>query len=144
MDCNDARLKMQALIDRELDEAEIPRVIDHMESCYGCRQEYIGFLRLQKKLESGEYPEPPREWFDQLEKSRPRRALSRLGLLLMIGSYAVLAVYGVIQAFADGNGEFLPKLLFGGIMGGALLLLAITISDRHRESRTDRYKDVKR
>jgi len=144
MDCNEARLKMQALIDRELGEEEIPRVIDHMESCYGCRQEYIGFLRLQKKLESGDYPEPPREWFDQLEKNRPRRALARLGLILMVGSYAVLALYGLFQAFSEGSEEFLPKLLFGGIMGGALLLLAITFSDRRRESRTDRYKDVKR
>lgn len=144
MDCNDARLKLQALIDRELAEDEIPRVIDHMESCYSCRQEYIGFLRLQKKLESGEYPEPPREWFDQLEKNRPRRALSRLGLILMVGSYAVLALYGLFQALSDGSEEVLPKLLFGGIMGGALLLLAVTFSDRRRESRTDRYKDVKR
>lgn len=140
MDCQTAQLKLQALIDKELDEREIADVVNHMESCYGCRGEYIEFLKLQKKLEGAAYPEPPKEWFESLEKSRPRRSFLRLGWFLLIGSYLALLGWALVQFFQSPGEEIFPKLMVGGMIGGGVLLLVITILDRRRESRTDRYE----
>ena len=40
MDCEEAKLKMNALIDNEIDEKDVPGLISHLESCYKCRDEY--------------------------------------------------------------------------------------------------------
>lgn len=145
MDCQTAQMKLQALIDKELDENEIPEVIGHMEGCYSCREEYIGFLKLQKKLDGQTQPEPPVEWFEQLEKSKPRKSFIRLGWILMLGSYLAMAGWGIFKAIQDSSKEELfPMVMIGGMIGGAVLLLVVTLLDRRKESRTDRYKEVQK
>ena len=49
-ECDEMKLKVQALADNELEEVQIPGVVGHIESCYRCREEYIQFLTLQKKM----------------------------------------------------------------------------------------------
>ena len=50
MECQDAKLKVQALIDNELPGDDISTVVDHIQSCYNCRDEYVALLKLQRKL----------------------------------------------------------------------------------------------
>jgi hypothetical protein len=45
--CEQAKLEIQALLDNEIEEQQITPLISHLESCYGCRKEYITFLKLQ-------------------------------------------------------------------------------------------------
>ena len=142
MVCEDMKLKIQALIDNELDEREISEVLDHISSCYQCRDEYIAFLKLQKKMKGEQIPEPSREWFEQLAGKRMRKAGSVFGKVLFFGSYIVLLGYGLSQLFqAPEEGLFL-KLLVGTIFGGLLILFGITVGDRIQESKTDTYKGV--
>ncbi len=142
MECKDAKLKAQALIDNELPEEEIDAVVDHMQSCYRCREEYISLLKLQRRMKGLQYPEPPKEWFEQLQKKRGRRFASFLGLALFIGSYLVLIGYALYSLFTDSGEAIFMKIAVGGIVLGVLFLLGMTISDRMRESKTDKYKEV--
>ena len=87
MTCEQAKLQIQALRDNEIEEHQIAPLISHLESCYTCRNEYITFLKLQRKLA------------------------------------------GI-------------KIGIAGIAVGFLVLLGITIADRVRESKNDRYKGV--
>jgi hypothetical protein len=41
MNCEEARLKVQALIDSELPVEEIEANLSHIVSCYACRKAYI-------------------------------------------------------------------------------------------------------
>jgi hypothetical protein len=140
--CDEMKLKAQALIDNELDEKEIPEVVNHLESCYRCRNDYITLLQLQKKLKGVSAPQPPREWFEELPGKVFRRSISLFGKILFFGSYAALFVYAMYTFFVDKGEELFFKITVGGIVVGVIVLLGVTISDRVRESRTDKYKGV--
>jgi hypothetical protein len=142
MECKDAKLKVQALIDNELPEENIDDVVDHIQSCYRCRADYISLLKLQRKMKGLQYPEPPKEWFEELQKKRGRRFTSGLGLILFVGSYLVLFGYALYSLFADSGEGLFIKIVIAGIIAGILFLLGVTIADRVRESKTDKYKEV--
>jgi hypothetical protein len=142
MDCQDAKLKVQALVDSELPEEEIDPVVDHVQSCYQCRDDYIALLKLQRKMKGLNYPEPPKEWFEGLKKKTGRRVTSIFGQVLFIGSYIVLFAYSLYTLFTDSGEGLFIKLVIGGIVLGMLSLLGVTIADRVRESKTDKYKEV--
>ncbi len=142
MDCMESRFKMQALIDNELNENEISEVMAHVESCYNCRQEYIDFLKLQKRLAGVSSEEPSREWFEELEGSRFRRGVRKLGYFIFLGSYLFLLTYFLFRFFTDGSEDFVVRLLVGGVVSGGIILFLITLADRIREGKTDKYKGV--
>ncbi|MBN1685007.1 MAG: zf-HC2 domain-containing protein [Spirochaetales bacterium] len=142
MECRDAKLKVQALIDNELPQEEIDEVVDHIQSCYRCREDYVSLLKLQRKMKGLQYPEPPKEWFEELQKKRGRRLSSSLGLVLFLGSYLLLLGYALYSLFSDSGAGLFIKIVVGGIIAGMLFLLGVTIADRVRESKTDKYKEV--
>ncbi|MBN2050559.1 MAG: zf-HC2 domain-containing protein [Spirochaetales bacterium] len=142
MNCEEAALKIQALADGELDEKEITDVLEHIESCYRCREEYIQVLALQKKLKDARYSEPPVEWFEERYKKKGRKIGAFIGLAFFIASYIALIVYALVSMLQDPGVTLLLRLLIGGITGGVLVLFIVTLGDRIREKRTDRYGDV--
>ncbi len=142
MNCEQIKLQVQALTDNELDEKEIPRVIRHLESCYRCRNDYIELLALQKQMKVLSVPEPTKEWFEDLSKNIFRGFSSLFGKLLFFGSYILLLGYALFTFFSDSEGDLFVRILVGGIVLGFIVLLGVTIGDRVRESRTDKYKGV--
>lgn len=142
MDCNEAKLKVQSLVDTELREEEISDVLDHIQSCYRCRDEYVQLLRLQRKMKGIKQPEPPAEWFESLQKRVGRKVGSLIGQVAFVGSYILLLGYTLVTVFADNGQNVFIKIAFGGFLAGALIILGITIADRIRESKTDKYKGV--
>ena len=142
MECQEAKMKLQALLDRELEEPEIPSVMEHVESCYQCRQEYIDFLKLQKRLEGVKTEMPGDRWFETLETRKYRKGFRRAGLAAFIGSYLLLAAYFLVQFFSDAGEDLIVRILTGGVVLGAGVLFLIAFFDRRRESRTDKYKGV--
>ena len=142
MECNDAKMKAHALVDGELPEAEIDTVMEHVQSCYQCRQEYVDILKLQRKMRGLSAGEPTQEWFEKLNKKIGRRISSSAGQILFITSYLALIGYAIFTMFADGSVSTFIKIAVGGILAGVLVLLGVTISDRMRESKDDKYKGV--
>ena len=120
-ECDEIKLKVQALADNELDEGQIPEVVHHIE---------IGV------------PEPSREWFEELDKKKFRKFSSVLGKILFFGSYLLLIVYALYTFFIDQEGEMVLKVLVGAVCAGVAVLLGVTIADRVKENKTDKYKGV--
>ena len=141
-ECDEMKLKVQALADNELEEGQISSVVHHIESCYKCRDEYIQFLTLQKKMQGISVPEPSREWFEDLNKKKFRKFSSILGKILFFGSYLLLIIYALYTFFIDQEGDIVLKVLVGAVCAGVAVLLGVTIADRVRESKTDKYKGV--
>ena len=142
MNCNEAKLKVQALIDTEIDEPEIAPLISHLESCYACRNEYIALFKLQKRFKEYGLPEPGKEWFETLSKRFTRRGTGLMGRIFFFGSYALLLGYALYSLFLSKDTDLVLKIGIGGIVLGFLVLLGITIADRIVESKGDRYKGV--
>lgn len=142
MNCEVAKLKVQSLVDTELLEEEISEVMNHIQSCYRCREDYIQLLKLQRKMKGVGQPEPPTEWFEAIQSRVGRKVSSVLGQIVFIGSYIMLFGYATVSLFMDkGEGIFI-KVVFGGILLGVFVILGVTIVDRIRESKTDKYKGV--
>lgn len=140
--CEQAKLQIQALLDNEIEEQQIAPLISHLESCYTCRNEYISFLKLQRKLAGIGIPEPPKEWFERLPNKVLHRASGIFGKALFFGSYALLLSYALYSLLGDRNTANIVKIGIAGIAVGFLVLLGITVADRVRESKDDRYKGV--
>ena len=79
MECMEAQLKMQAILDNELDEAENPPgPWGHLESCYKCRDEYIDFSPASEASWPVQRPrDPSKEWFEELEGRKFRKGARR-------------------------------------------------------------------
>ena len=140
--CEQAKLQIQALLDNEIEEQQIAPLISHLESCYACRNEYISFLKLQRKLTGIGMPKPPKEWFEKLPNKVLRRTSRIFGKVLFFGSYALLLGYALYSLLGDRNTENIVKIGVAGIAVGFLVLFGITVADRVRESKDDRYKGV--
>ena len=136
------KLKIQALVDNEISEQEIPEVLSLIESSYEFRDEYVRLLRFQRKMRGITEPEPPKEWFEELSKRAGRKVTASIGQFLFFGSYLLLIGYALYTLFSDNGEGLFIKLIVAGIFVGLLSLLGVTIGDRVRESRTDRYKGV--
>lgn len=143
-DSMEMKLRIQALADNELPENEIAGVLDSIQGSYEYRHEYAELLRLKRKLGGLVVEEPKQEWFEQVNKRVRRRALSALGTVAFVGSYAGLAFYAVVTVIRRSS---FPALVIAALAvgaGGLLALLAMTISDRIRESRSDKYRSVEK
>ena len=140
MECDDAKLMIQALIDKELPEDKIEGVISHVESCYKCRKLYIDFLRLDKQLHSVSFKEPPKEWFENLSKRKGRMFFQRFGLFGLLFSNVILLAIVFMNVFF--SAPIFEKVLLSTVVGGILILLGVTISDKIHESKGDKYKGV--
>lgn len=144
MTTEEVRLKVQALVDNELPEDEIPVVLAEIEASYELRTEYVALLRLRKRLGGAVVPEPSPEWFEKVSRRRGRTALSMTGMIFFAASYLLLIVYAVASLFRSAGTAIWVKVGVIGLIAGFGIYLAMTVMDRIRESKTDKYKGVMR
>ena len=86
--------------------------------------------------------EPSQEWFEKLERRTGRKIASGAGQALFIGSYILLLGYALYSLFVNSEVGTFVKLSVGGIVLGGASLFGVSILDRVRESRDDKYKGV--
>lgn len=142
MNKEELKLKIQALVDNELSEEEIPDILRKIEGSYEMREDYITLLKLKKRLSGSHGPEPNREWFEQAAYRAGRRAVSWTGNLLFLGSYLALLGYALFSLLRMAEVALWEKISLAGIALGFIVLLSRAIADRIEESRTDKYKGV--
>lgn len=142
MNCEEARLKINALIDNELDKEDTLPLFQHLSTCETCRNEYLEQLELHKKLRNVHVPEPTDEWY----KTFPKRILRNItgigGRIFFVGSYVLLLVYVLYQLFISSDTDIILKIIMGGLSLGFIVLLTVSIIDRINESKDDKYKGV--
>ncbi len=144
MTSEEIRLKIQALVDNELSEDEIPSVMSEIEGSYELREEYVSLLRLRKKMSGLSVPEPAAEWFEKLSRRKARTVTSFVGMIFFVGSYVLLVAFAVATLLREKNMEVWIKVGVIGIIVGVGIYLIMSILDRIRESKTDKYKEVMR
>ena len=144
MKCEDAKYKIQALIDKELPENEIDEVISHTESCYKCRNEYISLLQLEKKLKGVSFPDPEYDWFEEKRKKFIRSFSSFFGKMLVLFSFLVLFAWSVIELVKTSNTQPIIRISIAGLAAGIVILVVVSISDRITERKYDKYRSIKK
>jgi len=142
MNCEEARIKINGLIDNELAESEIDALLDHLSACQSCKSYYKELLRMNREMSKAAPPDPADSWYVDFRKRFFRKTGGFLGRLFFIGSYLALLVYSLLQLFRAPAEDMALKLIVGGIFLGFLLLLGVSIADRIKESKNDRYRGV--
>ncbi len=142
MECDEAKLKINALIDNEIDERDIDPLLEHLSTCQSCRNYYKEMLKVSREMNRIQIPDPTDEWYYSFRKKFLRKTGGILGRILFIGSYALLLLYAFYQIFISKEEKLAIKLILGGVLAGIIILLTVTIADRIRESKNDKYKGV--
>ena len=142
MTCENARIKINGLIDNELDEQEIDSLISHLAQCSDCRNYYKELLKLNRQMKRINLPDPADNWYINFRSRFLRKSSGFIGRLFFIGSYLALLIYSLFTLFKSSNEDLWLKLIIGGIFLGFFILLAVSIADRIKESKNDKYKGV--
>lgn len=144
MNCDEVKKNCQLLIDNELNADEIEPLMEHLESCSSCRNEYTGLLKLRKKLNGIKGAGADEQWFDSLELRKGRRFFSGTGLFMLIVSWVLLAGFALFTLLTDPGEGLFVKIVVAAAFLSIIILFITALSDRIKERKTDKYKGVMR
>jgi pilus assembly protein TadC len=134
-------LRIQALADNELPEDEIPEVLNQIEGSYEYRDLYINLLQVKSKT-TPQLPELSEPVYRKIRNKTTRALSTTIGIILFLGSYLLLFAYFLFSVIVQPQTVLLVRIVVGiGAFGGFLLLL-ISLIDRIKEKKTDKYKDI--
>lgn len=142
MNCQEVNNQIQAFIDNEMELKQIKKLIEHLETCESCRNEYHSQLEVDRTLKGVDFPMPPQDWFEKRLKSKPRKIWSGIGMLFFISTYVLLLAYALFTFFISSDVDMIQKILLGGMSFGMIVLLIVTVRDRIIEKKDDRYDEV--
>ncbi len=130
-------------LDGVLTQADDQRVRLHLEDCAGCRRLIDEMREAREATMTTRFELPTDDQWNEAPRGLASRLSFGLGwILLLIWAVGMLGlVVGHLWSEAMPLTEKL--LLFGGISGGALLLLSVLI-DRLKAMRNDPYRRVER
>lgn len=143
-DCEHYRGLISGLLDNELTPEESTELNTHLIRCASCRSDYEDLRRTEQKLEAISYVEITDQAASALWKLPFARFLSIASLLLVIGGYAALLLYGIVMFLIDRDEDLFGRITLGAIVIGFLMLLVSLIIERIRTYRVDPYKEIER
>jgi anti-sigma factor RsiW len=142
--CEHYRGLLSGLLDDELTPEESSELNRHLIRCASCRSDYEELRRTEEKLEAISYVEITDQAARSLWKMPYGRFLSIASLVLVIGGYAALLLYGLITYLTDGDEDLFGRVALGAIVIGFLVLLGSLIVERISTYRVDPYKEIER
>lgn len=131
---------LMRFLDGELPPAEVQRVQDALERSTELQRELRIFEALREDVGELMYDPPARS---SVWDGVQRRLTRPVGWILLIGGAILWMIYGA-WIFATSPADPVEKLAVGALAVGFLTLLASTVMERARESRTDPYRDIQR
>jgi len=142
--CEPFKGLMVGLLDGELTPEESRQINEHLTRCAGCRAEFEQLRETTGRLAAISFQEPDDVVLAKVWKSPFSRLARITSLVMIIGGYAVLIGYGLIEFLTSGSEELPAKMSIAAIALGFLILLAQLIRERVRTYKTDPYKEIKR
>lgn len=144
MQCEDLEVYLSGYLDRELPQQQRQKVEFHLEGCLRC-QEILQQLRQAKTSTEQMVLEMPsgEEWTD-LQNHILGRASRRAGWLILTVWAAMVSAYSAYWYATNSQVNLVEKVVVFGLITGIGLLFFSVLSERLRESRTDRYKGIHR
>lgn len=143
-ECKHYKELMMGLIDNELSAGEAAEINNHMTRCTSCREEYEDMKKTSANLKGIEYKETRDVKLDRIWKAPYSRFSKIAGLVMVIGSWAVLAIYFVYEMMVSGTEQAIPKMAIIIVLVGLVILLIGVIRDRIKAYKKDPYKEVDR
>jgi anti-sigma factor RsiW len=134
---------LSGYVDRALTQATDQRVRIHLEDCVHCRTLVADLRALRDLTMSSAFELPADTQWSEAPRGLASRVARNAGWLILITWGVVMAAVAIV-AFLQSDATLLEKLLpLGGIVGVALLFVAVLI-DRLKTLKTDRYREVQK
>ena len=143
-ECERYRPLIAGFLDGELAEAEAADLNRHLGRCAACRAEYETQREASQLLERASFREPTDKELARLWRSPYSRAAWFGGLLLSIGGWLALVLYGLVEFLRDRTVDLWPKLSLAALGVGVVLLLALALRERLHAAKDDPYKEIER
>jgi len=144
MKCADIEVYLSGYLDGELPDAEKTRIESHLETCASCREVLKQLRKIRQETEAMNYVEPSTQEWRRIEKGIFATMSRGLGWIVLVVWSVVTSVYACFEYFSSPAEPLSQKILaFAFFLGLGLLFLSV-LSERIRDSRTDRYKGVER
>ena len=142
MKCGDIEVYLSGYLDGELSEERRHQIDSHLLSCRSCQQVLEQLSTLRKETEAMNYLEPSGQEWRRMEKSIFASISRGLGWIVLAVWSVVTCFYGCYEYFSSPTEPLFQKILmFAFFLGLGLLFLSV-LSERIRDSRTDRYKGI--
>lgn len=142
--CEHYKGLLSGLLDSELTTEESADLNDHLIRCASCRADYEELRRTEQKLEAISFVEVTDAAAWSMWKLPYARRLRNASLLLVIGGYVSLLLYGFVSYLLNPGEELFGRIAFGAIVAGFLMLLGSLVIERIRTWRVDPYKEIER
>ncbi len=142
MNCHEIEVSLSGYLDKELTQQESQRIELHLQTCSHCRTVLEELREAQRAAQTLELAQPSHEEWKHMESHILEKTTRNLGWLILIVWSVVTAAYAAFQFALSPNEPLLEKILVFGLFLGIALLFLSVLSERIRESRTDRYKGV--
>jgi predicted anti-sigma-YlaC factor YlaD len=142
-DCQEYRVLLSGMMDGELSAEESHTINQHLNRCEACRQEYERLREDLSRLDAVSIQEPDEAELQAFWRLPYSGLVRNAGLVLVIGGYVGLMLYGLIEFFRDGEWWF-GKVAGAAIAIGCITLLGIVIIERVISYKSDPYKEVNR
>ena len=144
MKCGDIEVYLSGYLDEELSDDEKRQVESHLETCASCQEVLNQLRKIREETEAMNYVEPSHQEWRRIEKSIFGTISRGLGWIVLMVWAVVTSVYACLEYFSSPAEPLSQKILvFAFFLGFGLLFLSV-LSERIRDSRTDRYKGVER
>jgi anti-sigma factor RsiW len=142
--CEHYKGLIAGLLDSELTSEETIELNEHLIRCASCRADYEELRKTENRLEAISFVEVTDEAVRALWKLPYTRSLRNAGLLMVIGGYAALLLYGFFVFLADGTEGWFSKVSVSAIIIGFLVLLGLLVVERVSTYQVDPYKEIER
>lgn len=144
MQCEDLEVYLSGYLDGELPQQQRQKVEHHLDGCPHCRQVLDQLRQAKASTEQLVFDMPSGEEWTDLQSHILGRASRRAGWLILIVWAAMVSTYSAYWYATNSQVNLVEKVVVFGLITGIGLLFFSVLSERLRESRTDRYKGVHR
>ena len=143
-DCEHYKGLLAGLLDGELTADEAAAVNNHLIRCASCRADYEQLRQTENRLERISFVEVSDEAARAFWHLPYSRGLRNASLIMIIGGYAALLLYGLVTWLMQGTEGLFQRLSLSAIVIGFLILLGLLIVERISVYQTDPYKEIER
>ena len=144
MGCKDFEVYLSGYLDKELPQQQRQKVHLHLEGCSHCKEIVQQLRQAKTSTEQLVFEMPSGEEWTELQNHILGRVSRRAGWLILIVWAAMVSLYSAYWYAANSQVDLLEKVVVFGLITGIGLLFFSVLSERLRESRSDRYKGVHR
>jgi hypothetical protein len=143
-ECDSNKGLLMGLMDQELTPEETQEINAHLIRYPNCQEEYEQLRESSGKLGLVSFREPQDAVLRKLWKSPFSRVGLHGGLLMVLGGYATLLLYAIVEMILDNGEPLVPRVAVAAMVIGFILLLLLFIRERIHTYKTDPYKHIKR